>query len=69
MVLPGVGGIVGAGDGLGIGAALTAANPNISGDMAIPAAIADALNKRFRFIGCRFPERFFVDRAGQRLPS
>jgi hypothetical protein len=57
--LPGIGGVpvVGAGDGLGIGAALTAAIPNISGDTATLAAIAAALIARFRFIGLRFPWR------------
>jgi hypothetical protein len=42
---------------LGIGAASTASIPNISGEMATPAAIAAALATRFRFIGFRFPRR------------
>jgi hypothetical protein len=54
---PGAGAVVGPGDGLGIGAALTASIPNISGDTATPAAIAAALATRFRFIGFRFPRR------------
>ena len=64
--LPGVGWV---GDGGGSnGAALTAPNPNISGDMATPAAIAAAPTARLRFIGFRFPCRFCVDLADQRLP-
>ena len=55
---PGAGGLVGPGDGLGIGAALTGANPDISGDTAMPAAIAAALATRLRFIGFRFPRDF-----------
>jgi hypothetical protein len=42
---------------LGIGAALTGPNPNISVDMPTPAAIAAALATRLRFIGFRFPRR------------
>ena len=54
---PGAGAVVGAGDGLGIGAAVTGPIPNSSGDTATPAAIAAALATRFRFIGFRFPRR------------
>jgi hypothetical protein len=74
--MPGAGGVVGAGDGLGIGAALTIPNPNITGDMATPAAIAAALTARFRFIGFRFPRRWltcwspdYPDNAATNLPT
>jgi hypothetical protein len=47
---PGAGAVVGAGDGLGIGAAATGPIPNSSVDVATPAAIEAALATRFRFI-------------------
>jgi len=58
--MPGAGGLVGAGDGLGIGAALTGPTPNISGATTTPAAIAAALATRVRFMDFRFPRRLFV---------
>jgi hypothetical protein len=47
---PGAGAVVGAGDGLGIGAAATGPIPNSSVDVATPAAIEAALATRFKFI-------------------
>jgi hypothetical protein len=68
MLMPGPPGAGWVGEGGGSnGAALTRPTPNISGEMATPAAIAAALAARLRFIGFRFP-RGFVDLAGQRLP-
>jgi hypothetical protein len=52
---PGAFGTVGAGDGFGIGAALTGPTPNGSVVMAMPAAIAAAPAARRRFFVTRFP--------------
>jgi hypothetical protein len=52
--------VLGAGDGLGIGAAVAGPIPNSSVDVAIPAAIAAARATRFRFISLCFPRRLYV---------
>src|SRR5271154_3372752 len=55
-LMPGPPGAGWVGDGGGSnGAALARPTPNISGEMATPAAIAAALAARLRFIGFRFP--------------
>ena len=51
--------MVGAGDGLGIGAAVTGPIPNSIVDVATPAAIAAALATRFRFIRFSFLRRLY----------
>jgi hypothetical protein len=69
MFMPGPPGAGWVGDGGGSnGAALTRPTPNISGDMATPAAIAAVLATCLRFMGFHFPWRFSLNLLVRRVP-